>query len=417
MQSLLTAAGVQFGGHFAKNIAPLKLHFSEDILWDITTTKWGLLQSAVTLPCIFFPWMLGRTVDRKRNVKKVLVASLVVVCIGELMFIMAAKNHWFTVCLMGRFVFGVGEGLVSSLSVYIAATSVPKYKMTAIGLTQSFHALAVACSKASLAYFAKIFHSYIAALVISLGVCCASLAVGCLWHPKRTPTRGPASCHTDSSNTNDSLSLDFWLVAGIHLMFSSSHRLFGHIDAPFLTEKFGHSVSIAGYTSSITEFVAMLVAPPMGLFLDKYCSLRSLPRILFACSCIGGMAYMVLTSQRTGLAALEGALVCIGIVNGISPTVMKSIIPETVDVHQLAYAFGIYEASEAIGVVVGSVIVGEVADMFFGSYNNCVLIFAGLLLICSVLAGIFVIRRTHQSTRYGYSHNNSRFTSCNLYNI
>jgi len=397
MHELLIAAGVQFGGHFAKNIAPLKLYFSEDPNWNITTTRWGMFQSAVTLPCVVFPWLLGHSVDRKRNTRNVLVAALVIVCVGEAIFIMSTRNHWLGGCLAGRFVFGVGEGLVSSLSVFVAATSVPKFKMTAIGLTQSFHALAVACSKASLAVIAEKCQSYVGALIVSLFVCLISLSIGVAWRsPRNTLLR--TSCDEEAARiccrtSSARLSMDFWLVAGIHMTFSSSHRLFGHIDAPFLAEKFGHSTSIAGYASSITEFVAMIVSPPIGLFLDIYCTVYTLPRLLFGSACIGGVAYLGLTSATVGVSALECALICIGVVNGVTPTVMKSVIPETVHQSSLATAFGVYESSEALGVVVGSIAVGAVADIFAGGYDACVPLFSVLLLISTIMAGVLLIRR------------------------
>jgi MFS family permease len=392
MHAFITAAAIQFGGHFAKNIAPLKLYFSEDAVWNITTTRWGMFQSAVTLPCIFFPWFLGRTVDRKGNTKSVAVSALIFVCVGEMIFIMATTGHWFTGCLIGRFIFGIGEGLVSSISVFIAATSVPRFKMTAIGLTQSFHALAVACSKASLAVIAEAYHSYVAALHVSLFTCIASLCVGCIWKSTRDE-RFYAPLKTTHGRGNLGLSIDFWLVAGIHMTFSSAHRLFGHIDAPFLAEKFGHSKSLAGYASSITEVVSVFVSPLIGLFLDLYSTPKILPRILFLSVGVGAVAYLTLSSDSVSTHSMVYSLLFIGIINGITPTVMKSVIPETTHESTRATAFGIYESSEAVGVVVGSIVVGTVANIVDGGYRNCVYLFVGLLLSSTAMAGILLVRR------------------------
>ena len=420
MHDLLIAAGVQFGGHFAKNIAPLKLYFSDDPNWDISTTRWGMFQSAVTLPCVVFPWLLGQSVDRRRKTKKVLVAALVIVCVGELIFIVSTRDHWLVGCLVGRFVFGVGEGIVSSLSVFMAATSVPKFKMTAIGLTQCFHALAVACSKASLAVFAERSNSYVGALCLSLFTCLVSLVIGMLWTPKRrdlpiiscdqeeVTSRSRICCRSSQAR----LSMDFWLVAGIHMTFSSSHRLFGHIDAPFLAEKFGHSTSMAGYASSITEFVAVIVSPPVGLFLDIHCTVYTLPRLLFVSACVGSLAYLALTSTTVSEQIMKVALIFIGIINGITPTVMKSVIPETVHQSSLATAFGIYESSEAFGVVLGSIAIGAVADIFLGGYNTCVPYFSGLLLVSTLMAGVLLVRREAEDKQVNQGTDIDPFMPC-----
>ena len=392
MHAFITAAAIQFGGHFAKNIAPLKLYFSDDPSWDITTTRWGMFQSAVTLPCTVFPWLLGRIVDREGNTKSVAVSALIIVCVGEMIFIMATTDHWFVGCLMGRFVLGIGEGLVSSISVFLASTSVPRYKMTAIGLTQSFHALAVACSKASLAVIADTYHSYVVALYVSLLVCMVSLFMGCIW--KSSPDQRSSIPEPPSVTSVDApLSVEFWLVAGIHMTFSSAHRLFGHIDAPFMAEKFGHSKSFAGFASSITEFVSVIVSPLVGMALDTYCTTSIIPRLLFLSTGIGAIAYLTLTSDWVTTNDMSCALICIGVINGITPTVMKSAIPQSTHKSVRATAFGVYESSEALGVVIGSLLVGSMANVFDGGYRNCIPIFTGLLLIATVMSGILLFRK------------------------
>jgi MFS family permease len=414
--SLITAICVQFGGHFAKNIAPLKTFFSADPNWTISTTEWGMFQAAVVLPCTVFPWLLGHAVDGTGDPKSVLVSALIIVCIGECMFILASKSHLFTSALVGRFVFGIGEGLTSSLSVFMAARYVPKYKMTAIGITQAFHSLAIASSKASLAYIANACGNYLYSLIVSLIVCGLSLLAGILWRPytrrnmsvqvcdgtfpEGDPFISPRSEYTRArlccQGRPGKLTMDFWLVAIIHLLVSSSHRLFGHIDAAFLREKFGHTTAVAGGVSSITEFVAVLVAPILGFTLDSYCTIHTLPTLLLIASCGGGIAYSILawgTCNDTGLSVV---LVVIGIVNGITPTVMKSVIPETVHENVLATAFGIYESSESVGVVFGSVGIGFLAELYDGKYDICIPMFGSGLMLAAFLSVILTTRRVRK---------------------
>jgi len=431
--ALITAVLVQFGGHFAKNIAPLKSYFTDDPNWSISTTEWGMFQSAVVLPCTVFPWLIGHTVDGKGNVKAILVSALVIVCIGECIFILAVSGHFFVSALVARFIFGIGEGLVSSLSVFVATKFVPKYKMTAIGVTQAFHSLSVAVSKASLAYFANTFGSYIAALTLSLIVCIVSLCGGLLWNPPRSQrNRKPISCEVDEPNQHPllshrsqytsarlccqgrpgKLSLDFWLVAIIHLLVSSCHRLFGHIDAAFLQERFGHSSSVAGGVSSITEFVAVMVSPLLGLALDSYCTIHTLPVLLLLASCVGGLGYSLIAYSECSSTFLMVLLTGIGIVNGITPTVMKSVIPETVHENVLATAFGVYESSESFGVVFGSVAVGAIAGLYGGNYGYCVPIFGAGLFIATLLAAILVIRRWKMIRNISIGGPRSLFISC-----
>lgn len=398
---LLIAVTVQFGCHFAKNIAPLKSFFSSDPDWSVTANEWALFQSAVTLPCIFFPWMLGRSVDSNPiHVKKILVAALVMVCIGQITFILAVHDHWFSLCLVGRFVFGVGEGLVSSLAGYIAAAYVPGHRMLSIGLTQAFHALAVASSKAILAPIANYYNNYIYALAWALLTCIVSLLAGVLWGRSsgKLEKAHPARCSSLSRRiVGNSLPLDFWLVTTMHLLFSSAHRLFGHIDASFLGQYYGESASRAGMASSITEFVAVFLSPILGALLDNYCTRYTLPRLLLGAAILGSLGYGML-GFNIGRPS-SAALVMIGVVNGIVSTVMKSLIPECVESSAMATAFGIYESSESIGITAGSILVGRVAERARDDYSSVVPVFSGLLAIAAVLASVLVIRRTRKQSR------------------
>ena len=190
---MVTAMAVQFGPHFAKNIAPLKQYFSADRGWEISGSRWGMFQSAVSLPCALFPWWVGRSVDSKIPARIALAAALLITCIGQLVFIIATKDHLFYFAMMGRVIFGIGEGLTSSIPSYIAVRYLPNHTMFAIGLTQSFHALAVALSKASLAPVANFCHSYVWALVLSLMACGASFLVGSVLVPVRDLPSGKFS--------------------------------------------------------------------------------------------------------------------------------------------------------------------------------------------------------------------------------
>ena len=402
IQSIATAVTVQFGPHFAKNIAPLKLYFSSDPQWSINAADWGLFQTAVTVPCAIFPWLIGHSVDKNVHPKTILVAALVFSCIGQLIFIIAVRDRLYDFSLLGRFVFGMGEGLTSSLTGYIAVRFAPRHKLFAIGMSQSFHALSVALSKATMAPIANYWASYVASLIVALLLCAISLTAACVWSPKEyRPTRPEDTCNSPATISRKiccqgppgKLTVDFWIVAIMHLLFSSAHRLFGHVDAPFLGDKFGHSLSGAGYASSVTEFVAVMIAPFLGAMLDRYCTVHTLPVMLVGAAAVGAIGYAIIGYESVGMAGLEVGLVMIGIVNGITPTVMRSVIPETVHDSVTATAFGVYESSESIGIAVGSVIVGMVAQRAHDDYSACIPVFSGLLVLAGALACGLVVKR------------------------
>lgn len=401
IREIATAVAVQFGPHFAKNIASLKLLFSSDPGWHIGAAEWGFLQTAVTIPCGIFPWLIGQSVDSKVPVKSVLIAALIFTCVGQGIFMIACKDKLFDFALLGRFVFGVGEGLTSALPGFIAVRYVPDNRMFAIGLTQSFHALSVALSKATQVPASRWYGDYVGGLGLALLLCMGSLGVVLLWKPPAArPLLLDETCSSPRRNRlkiccqagPGRLSIDFWIVAGMHMLMSSAHRLFGHVDAALLSERFDQTATVAGYYSSITEFVAVFIAPCLGAYLDRYRSIKTLPLLLLVASISGAAGYALL-SFATSTVILQFALILIGCVNGMSPTVMRSVVPETIHESVIATAFGIYESAESVGVIIGSILIGVLAERTGGKYSHCVPLFPILLSLACILAISLLARR------------------------
>jgi MFS family permease len=399
MGSLLSGALIQFGPHFAKNIAPLKVFFSADPEWHITATEWGLFQTVVTIPIATFPWLLGYSVDKKIPVKLALKWALAMTCIGQSIFVIACKDKMLSTALLGRFCFGIGEGLASSLASYVAIYSSSGSKMFAVGVMQSFHAMAVGLSKAVLAPIARELNSYIGSLIVSLATCFISfVAVSTL--RAKLDRSSYQTCESPRSKQlklccqgpPGVLSIDFWSVAVLHLLISSSHRLFGHIDAAFLGLKFHRSPEAAGYLSAITEGVAIIVSPLLGYLLDKHRSLLTLPMLILLATVSGSVGYGLLALASRGF-SLEIGLFLVGIVNAITPTVMKSVVPETVHDSVLATGLGIYESSESVGVLAGSLMIGFVAARSHDDYSTCIPLFSLLMIMAGVISLTLIQRR------------------------
>jgi MFS family permease len=422
MGSLFTAAAVQFGPHFAKQIAyestfhfiysyrSLKVFFSADPLWSISASEWGLLQTAVTLPIALFPWLAGRSVDKNVNVKTMLICALVITCIGQSVFVVGCHDHFIGTALLGRFIFGIGEGIVSSLAGYIAVHHRSSSRMLSIGIIQAFHALAVGLSKAVMAPIAEVCGSYVISLIGALFVCIFSFVSACKWRPEEVERTSGARIDTCESPISrhgklccqappGKLSLDFWAIASLHLLIASSHRLFGHIDAAFLGSKFRRSPAAAGILSSLTEFICIVVSPILGYILDHKRSSVTLPLLILFATISGCIGYAMLAFSERGF-ALEFGLMLVGAVNAISPTVMKSVVPETIHDTVLGTGLGIYESSESVGVLVGSVLIGIVAARFHDDYTHCIPAFAFIMFTAVIISVWVVVRRVRMRRIY-----------------
>lgn len=128
---------VQFGAHFIKTISPLKAYYAKDPQWSppIDSLRWGWFQSIGTLPNLILPAVGGVVVDKCWGVKLGVMFFLGVVCTGQLIFFLGTKIHIFWLALTGRFIAGLGQGCVSSLTGAIAAIYFPNKITFAIGLT------------------------------------------------------------------------------------------------------------------------------------------------------------------------------------------------------------------------------------------------------------------------------------------
>jgi hypothetical protein len=97
----------------------------------------------------------------------------------------------------------------------------------------------------------------------------------------------------------------------------------------------------------------------------------------------------------TGGFSLEIGLTLVAIVNSISPTVLKSVVPETVHDSVLATGLGVYESMESAGVLTGSLLIGAAAARSGDDYSTCVPVFVVLLLIACCLSIALLVRRNN----------------------
>jgi hypothetical protein len=275
--------------------------------------------------------------------------------------------------------------------------------MLAIGVTQAFHGLAVGLSKATLAPIARVCGNYIAPLMVSLGFCVLSLLYFLKWKNLSPPSiadhetcESPRSQHLKvcCQGPPGKLTIDFWIIALMHLLIASSHRLFGHIDAAFLGIKFRQSPSGAGFLTSLTEVISVFLSPLLGLYLDRRRTIFTLPFLLLIGTIAGSVGYGML-AFATGGFSLEIGLTLVAIVNSISPTVLKSVVPETVHDSVLATGLGVYESMESAGVLTGSLLIGAAAARSGDDYSTCVPVFVVLLLIACCLSIALLVRRNN----------------------
>ncbi|KAF4697637.1 hypothetical protein FOZ63_027439 [Perkinsus olseni] len=406
---LLVAVLVQFGAHFIKTISPLKAYYAKDPKWSppIDSLRWGWFQSIGTLPNLILPAIGGVIVDKRWGVKLGVMFFLGVVCIGQFIFFLGTRIHTYWLAMTGRFIAGVGQGCVSSLTGAIAAIYFPNKITFAIGLTESFHSLSGVVSKTTLAPVAELFHGdYSMSILWGLFWCLVSSVVSYWWLKMSKKTRyrqmpqqhvrvKGAAIFRDFRRTL-MLPLAFWVVCILHLLFSNAHRVFGHIDADYLRAKYNYSKVESGQSAAITDSLGIILSPLMGLAIDYTGrSAVSLPVILMVAGLIGSLGYYLLSSDL--LASPDVPLFMLSFCNAITPTVLRATVPSAIQGSGalFATAYGCYEVMEAAGVFIGGWMVGLVKTMT-GTYQEVVLWFAFSLILAVLLSLTLLVMQSRR---------------------
>ena len=147
------------------------------------------------------------------------------------------------------------------------------------------------------------------------------------------------------------------MLAALHLVLSATHNLWGGISADYIKRNFDVDAVNAGYWSSVDSLLPCILAPLLGLLVDKvgmrmiFCS--------FAASC--ACASFILIRVRVSSPLFPQLLLSLMV--SIIPTVVRACVPLVVEPRLLGLAFGIYTIFESIGAAVGHVVVGYIRDV------------------------------------------------------
>jgi len=151
----------------------------------------------------------------------------------------------------------------------------------------------------------------------------------------------------------------FFGLAFLHMLLSTAHESFDNISANLITVRYGASAVDAGLLASIDNVFGLLLAPFVGILLD---------RLGYRLYFLSAMALLLACAQALlafGWHQLQGPLlplIILGFVNSSVPTILRSSVPLIVDPIEWGIAFGVFEASEAMGSTVGNLLAGVLRD-------------------------------------------------------
>lgn len=147
--------------------------------------------------------------------------------------------------------------------------------------------------------------------------------------------------------------------------------------APSFLMAQGASVGEAGFLTGVALWISIVAVPAGGLLAQKV----DRPRLLVIAGCLATAVTIACIAWAPWPAFW---MVASGILLGLPPSIMMSLLPRAVEPEHLAPALGVYYALLFLGMAVSQTVAGFLRDVT-GS-PGMPLLFASLLMVATVLA-------------------------------
>jgi MFS family permease len=147
--------------------------------------------------------------------------------------------------------------------------------------------------------------------------------------------------------------------------------------APSFLMSRGASVTEAGVITGAALWISIVAVPLGGLLADRV----NRPRVLLVAACLAA-TITIACIARAPLPAVW--MVVSGILLGVPPSVLMSLLPRAVAAEHLATAFGIYYGLFYLGMAISQTVAGLLRD--FTGDPGMPLLFAALLMAATVPA-------------------------------
>jgi MFS family permease len=147
--------------------------------------------------------------------------------------------------------------------------------------------------------------------------------------------------------------------------------------APSFLMSRGASVGEAGFLTGVALWISIVAVPVGGLVAQKV----DRPRLLIICGCLA-TAVTIACIAWAPMPALW--MVSSGVLLGLPPSIMMSLLPRAVGTEHLAPALGVYYALFYLGMAVSQTVAGSLRDLT--GDPGMPLLFASLLMIATVPA-------------------------------
>jgi MFS family permease len=341
----------------------------------------GLLMGLFMLPGVVIA-VPGGLLGQRFGSLRVVVAGLGLMIVGGMIVSYSAGLH---TAAVGRAIGGVGGVLVNIMLARMVADWFRERELqTAMGLMLSAWPFGMALALVILGPLAAA-TSWRIAEYVTVAAAGLALALIALAYKDAPAERGaPAASATEPARFHLGVPGRVWALAvsaGIGWAVLNASVIVVASFAPSFLMSRGASVAEAGGITGVALWISILSVPLGGLVADRL----KRPRLLVVAGCVA-TAITIACAARAPWPALW--LVASGILLGLPPGIMMSLLPRAVRPEHLATALGVFYALFYLGMAVSQAVAGHLRDVT-GDAAMPLLFASGLMLVTIAAVVVF----------------------------
>jgi len=380
-----------FGSYFIYDI-PGALPEPIDQRLGISDTKRGALYSVYSWPNTVLALFGGLLIDRVFGIRFAAIVFCTLVLIGQIVFAIGISSGNFWICIVGRFIFGLGgESLSVSQSTYTARWFTGKELALAFGITLSFSRVGSAVNFNTMPRIVESV-GLTAAIWISVIICGVSMFFAltlALLDKKAENYKRSQGVIPPVNNERISLKdviyfpLSMWLLVFICVTFYVAVFIFVQFGSQYIQQKYNYSANNADSVMSIISLFSAGASPFLGFGVDKIG--RNLFWVVTASSVLCGAHLFLNFTHVTPVAALF-------IMGAAYSTCAAALWPGValiIPSLRLGTAYGLMTALQNLGLAVAPLVVGYVIETT-NNYEIAEFIYAGSAATAAILAAILI---------------------------
>ncbi|KAI8146860.1 major facilitator superfamily domain-containing protein [Fennellomyces sp. T-0311] len=410
---LICMLALPVGCHYLEaTVGTLKTAIKSNM--HINNTQFGILVSAVTLVNTVLPLFAGIFIDDLSSLGSIRGTTLVsvVIFIGSMLVSLGSMRNSYPIMVTGQVIYGLGGGMIVTMQEGVLSRWFRDRELAiVIGIVLCVARLTKWAAKMVCYPIVYSSGSHSWPIHVATIFCAAGVVMNVVyWMVIRRLSVLSQAGATMTTATRRGKSFrfkfswklflyipgTFWMIPWIQLIMSSVLSSFDDIATEFVEFRFQTTSIMAGYQSSLTQVVPIVVAPIMGIVIHRFGKRLT---TLFVATLVLVTSITILSHTwavpAAGMIIFSLAL-ALGPVSVLSSTSM--LLP-----HELAgTGMGLHKCANNIGTTIVAVLVGYVQDLTYhdgnsaddhkdlqNEYNGVMILYLVMACCSTLVVGIF----------------------------